>query len=47
LLKHSRHGAGNCRSAKIAAGIGALYEGTRRATMRRFGETDDKTQEVI
>ena len=34
-------------NAKIAAGIDKLYEGTRPATMRRFGETDDKTQEVI
>ena len=34
-------------NAKIAVGLGKLYEGTRPATMRRFGETDDKTQEVI
>jgi L(+)-tartrate dehydratase beta subunit len=34
-------------NAKIAAGLDKLYEGTRPATMRRFGETDDKTQEVI
>lgn len=34
-------------NAKIAAGLSKLYEGTRPATMRRFGETDDKTQEVI
>jgi L(+)-tartrate dehydratase beta subunit len=34
-------------NAKIAAGLHRLYEGTRPATMRRFGETDDKTQEVI
>jgi L(+)-tartrate dehydratase beta subunit len=34
-------------NARIAAGLGKLYEGTRPATMRRFGETDDKTQEVI
>jgi L(+)-tartrate dehydratase beta subunit len=34
-------------NAKIAAGLNALYEGTRPATMRRFGETDDKAQEVI
>ncbi len=34
-------------NAKIAAGLDRLYEGTRPATMRRFGETDDKTQEVI
>ena len=34
-------------NAKIAAGLDRLYAGTRPATMRRFGETDDKTQEVI
>jgi L(+)-tartrate dehydratase beta subunit len=34
-------------NAKLAAGIDKAYEGTRPATMRRFGETDDKTQEVI
>jgi L(+)-tartrate dehydratase beta subunit len=34
-------------NAKIATGLRQLYEGTRPATMRRFGETDDKTQEVI
>jgi L(+)-tartrate dehydratase beta subunit len=34
-------------NAKIAPGIAALYEGTRPATLRRYGETDDKTDEVI
>lgn len=34
-------------NAKIAPGIEALYEGTRPATLRRYGETDDKTAEVI
>jgi L(+)-tartrate dehydratase beta subunit len=34
-------------NAKIAPGIDRLYEGTRPATMRRYGETDDKTEEVI
>ena len=34
-------------NAKIAPGIAALYEGTKPATMRRYGETDDKTDEVI
>jgi L(+)-tartrate dehydratase beta subunit len=34
-------------NAKIAPGIQKLYEGTRPATMRRYGETDDKTDEVI
>lgn len=34
-------------NAKIAPGIDALYAGTRPATLRRYGETDDKTAEVI
>ncbi len=34
-------------NAKIAPGIEKLYAGTRPATLRRFGETDDKTEEVI
>lgn len=34
-------------NAKIAPGIERMYEGTRPATMRRYGETDDKTEEVI
>ena len=34
-------------NAKIAPGLARLYEGTRPATMRRYGETDDKTEEVI
>ena len=34
-------------NAKIAPGIERLYEGTRPATMRRYGETDDKTEELI
>jgi L(+)-tartrate dehydratase beta subunit len=32
---------------KIAPGLERLYEGTRPATLRRYGETDDKTDEVI
>jgi L(+)-tartrate dehydratase beta subunit len=32
---------------KIAPRIDALYAGTRPATLRRYGETDDKTAEVI
>lgn len=32
---------------KIAPGLARLYEGTRPATLRRYGETDDKTDEVI
>jgi len=34
-------------NAKIAPGIDKLYAGTKPATMRRYGETDDKTEEVI
>ena len=34
-------------NAKIAPGIEKLYAGTRPAIMRRYGETDDKTDEVI
>lgn len=32
---------------KIAPGLEKLYEGTRPATLRRYGETDDKRDEVI
>ncbi len=34
-------------NAKIAPGLEKLYAGTRPATLRRYGETDDKTQDVI
>jgi L(+)-tartrate dehydratase beta subunit len=34
-------------NAKIAPGLDKLYAGTKPATLRRFGETDDKTDEVI
>ena len=34
-------------NAKIAPGIDKLYAGTKPATMRRYGETDDKTEEII
>ena len=34
-------------NAKIAPGIEKLYAGTSPATLRRYGETDDKTDEVI
>jgi L(+)-tartrate dehydratase beta subunit len=34
-------------NAKIAPGLEALYAGTRPATLRRFGETSDKTDELI
>jgi L(+)-tartrate dehydratase beta subunit len=33
--------------AKIAPGLEALYAGTKPATLRRFGETSDKTDELI
>ena len=46
---------GDCRgdslfereNAKIAPGIKALYAGTRPPAMGRYGETDDKTEELI
>lgn len=34
-------------NAKIAPGLESLYKGTKPATLRRFGETSDKTDEVI
>jgi L(+)-tartrate dehydratase beta subunit len=34
-------------NAKIAPGFAKLYAGTEPATLRRYGETDDKTKEVI
>jgi L(+)-tartrate dehydratase beta subunit len=34
-------------NAKIAPGLERLYAGTRPATLHRYGETDDKTKEVI
>ncbi len=34
-------------NAKIAPGLDQLYAGTKPATLRRYGETDDKTKEVI
>jgi L(+)-tartrate dehydratase beta subunit len=34
-------------NARIAPGLERLYAGTRPATLRRYGETDDKTEEVI
>ena len=34
-------------NAKIAPGLAKLYAGTKPATLRRYGETDDKTEEVI
>jgi L(+)-tartrate dehydratase beta subunit len=34
-------------TAKIAPGLDQLYAETRPAMLRRHGETDDKTEEVI
>jgi len=42
---------GNClferENAKLAPRLEAAYEGTRPATLKRYGETDDRTDEVI
>jgi L(+)-tartrate dehydratase beta subunit len=34
-------------NAKIAENLHKVYEGTRPATLKRFGETDDRADEVI
>lgn len=34
-------------NAKIAVNLHKAYEGTRPAVMKRFGETDDRTDEII
>lgn len=34
-------------NAKIAGNISRLYEGTKPAVLRRYGETDDRGEEVI
>jgi len=34
-------------NAKIAANVARVYEGTRPATLKRYGESDDRTDEVI
>ena len=49
LCESDRHGNSlfERENAKIAPGFERLYEGTRPATLRRYGETDDKTDEVI
>jgi len=42
---------GNClferENAKIAQNLAKVYEGTRPATLKRYGETDDRSDEVI
>jgi hypothetical protein len=37
----------NLSQCGIAPGLEQLYAGTKSATLRRYGETDDKTEEVI
>jgi len=34
-------------NAKIAANLDAAYEGTKPAVLKRFGETDDRGDELI
>ena len=34
-------------NAKVAEGLPKLYEGTRPAIMSRYGETDDRTDEIV
>ncbi|MGB7241842.1 MAG: fumarate hydratase C-terminal domain-containing protein [Sulfitobacter sp.] len=34
-------------NAKIAKNVARVYEGTKPATMKRYGESDDRTDEVI
>lgn len=34
-------------NAKIAENVARVYEGTRPATLKRYGESDDRTDEVI
>jgi len=35
----------NCR--RISASLDKVYEGTRPAVLKRFGETDDRSDEMI
>ncbi|NOR62278.1 MAG: fumarate hydratase [Rhodobacteraceae bacterium] len=43
--------AGNClferENERISANLHKVYEGTKPATLKRFGETDDKSEELI
>ena len=34
-------------NTKIAANLDAAYEGTKPAVLKRFGETDDRKDELI
>jgi len=42
---------GNClferENAKIAENVAGVYEGTKPAVLKRYGESDDRTDEVI
>ena len=42
---------GNClferENDRIAENLERVYEGTKPAVLKRFGETDDRTDEVI
>ncbi len=44
-------GDGNClferENERISRNLAEVYEGTRPATLKRFGETDDKSDELI
>jgi membrane peptidoglycan carboxypeptidase len=44
LLQHARQATSD---ARWCSGLAKLYAGTKPATLRRYGETDDKTDEVI
>ncbi len=43
--------AGNClferENAKIAGNLEKIYEGTKQPTLKRYGETDDRSDELI
>ncbi len=49
IVASDRHG--NClferENEKISKNLERVYEGTRPATLKRYGETDDKSDEVI
>ena len=34
-------------NARISASLDKVYEGTRPAVLKRFGETDDRSDEMI
>lgn len=34
-------------NAEIAANVADVYEGTKPAILKRYGETDDRTDEVV